>query len=611
MADLDRDRFIGRSEYIRVGRRILDPNDQAVVLFVSGPGGIGKSSLVRNLAREAADTGWSTHWIDGREIGVDPDSIDRQIDIAIDAARPFVVLDTYERLEILGGHIRTRLLELPSTAAICVVSRKRAESGWLSGGWEGCILELPMAEMTDTEARLLLAARGVTEPDRIDHALAWAKGSPLALSLAAEAHWSNVGPNAEPPPVLVDRLVRRLVDDELDGPHLETLAVAMLARTTTVRLLEAVLPDADANAEAEWLTERSFVEVVGTGFALHDLVARALRATMTLAAKETVDELRSRVADAICANTSQPLAWSVAELVHLTANPTLKWGLGNQDSQHHFDVLRPGDGPYIEKILIDHNGLIDWKCLDVFLRNAPETVTIIRNISGLAAGVAVCVSPATAPLVAEHDPVVGPWLKHTRTLPDGDRSLLWHCAMNLSLDQSGEVQGMMGMAGLMYSKVANPRYMFLPINPKTPEAVNFATEAGGHHLEALDCKAFGLDLNCYMVDNGPAGTVDALRVLVHFESGITNRFAAASLDTDVVRAALKDRHHPDRVKVLAALDRCFSDSPDDRILRACVELGYLNEDASTDIAARELHLSRASYFRRLREAIERIAAFNI
>ena len=581
-----------------------------MVLFVSGPGGIGKSSLVRNLAREAADTGWSVHWIDGREIGVDHEAIDRQLDAAIAADRPLVVLDTYERLEALGGHIRARLMEVSSAAAICVVSRKRADSGWLSGGWESCLVELTIEAMSDTEARLLLAARGVTEVDRIDHAIAWAKGSPLALSLAAEAHWSNVGPNAEPPPVLVDRLVRRLVDDELDGPHLETLAVATLARTTTTRLLESVLPDIDVEAEVEWLTERSFVEVVGTGFTVHDLVARALRATMTLAAKETLDDLRSRIADAISSNPSLPSAFAVSELVHLTTNQALKWGLGNQDSQHHFDVLRPGDAEYVGNIIVDHGGKSEWKCLDVFLRNALDTVSIIRHSSGIPAGIAVYVTPGTAPAVAEHDLVVGPWLKYARTLPDGDRSVLWHCATNLSHDQSGEVQGMMGMAGLLYSNVASPRYMFLPINPNTKEAIEFAVAAGGHHLPDLDCTKHGMNLQCYVIDNGPNGIVDALRVLVHFESGILHRLKATALDTDSVRSALKDPRHPGRVNVVATVARCFADTPDDRILRTCVELGYLIENASPDAAARALHLSRASYFRRLREAIERIAAFS-
>ena len=608
MSELDRDRFIGRVDYLRVARRILNPDDPATVLYLSGPGGIGKSSLVRTLARESADIGWSVHWLDGREIGIEPQSIDALLEPAFCESRPLVVLDTYERLESLGGHIRSRLLDLPAAAAICVVSRKRAESGWLAGGWEQCVLELPLAEMSDTEARTLLAARGVSEPSRVSHALAWAKGSPLALSLAAEADWSSTGPSTEPPPVLVDRLVRRLVDDELDGPHLETLAVAMLARTTTTRLLEMVLPDIDAEAETAWLTERSFVELVGTGFALHDLVARGLRATMTLAAKDTVDDLRTRIADAVSTARNQPVAVTLCELVHLSSNEALKWGLGNSDSKHHYDVLRPGDAAYIQQLFEGAKAQIDWKCLDVFLRNAPNNVTIIRDGAGLPAGVSVYVTPGLAPAVAEHDPIVGPWLRHARTLPDGDRAVLWHCATNLTADQSGEVQGMMGMAGLLYSKVVNPRYVYLPINPESQAAVDFAREAGAQHIADLDCRSHGFNMECHMVDHGPAGIVDALRILIHFESGLVNRLGAGALDTDSVRGALKDAGHPDRSKVVAIVSRCFADTVDDRLLRSTIELGYLVEGASTDGAARELNLSRASYFRRLREAIERVAA---
>ena len=49
--------------------------------------------------------------------------------------------------------------------------------------------------------------------------------------------------------------------------------------------------------------------------------------------------------------------------------------------------------------------------------------------------------------------------------------------------------------------------------------------------------------------------------------------------------------------------------PDEQLLRRVLVRGYFEPAASHEHAARELHLSRAAYFRRLRSASERVAAW--
>ena len=58
-----------------------------------------------------------------------------------------------------------------------------------------------------------------------------------------------------------------------------------------------------------------------------------------------------------------------------------------------------------------------------------------------------------------------------------------------------------------------------------------------------------------------------------------------------------------------AVERAFGETPDERLLRDVLVRGYFDPAPSHEHAARELHLSRAAYFRRLRSASERVAAF--
>ena len=62
-----------------------------------------------------------------------------------------------------------------------------------------------------------------------------------------------------------------------------------------------------------------------------------------------------------------------------------------------------------------------------------------------------------------------------------------------------------------------------------------------------------------------------------------------------------------RAQILAAVDVAFGDTHDELLLRRVLVRGYLDPAPSHERAADELHMSRSSYFRRLRAASERIA----
>jgi transcriptional regulator of acetoin/glycerol metabolism len=64
-----------------------------------------------------------------------------------------------------------------------------------------------------------------------------------------------------------------------------------------------------------------------------------------------------------------------------------------------------------------------------------------------------------------------------------------------------------------------------------------------------------------------------------------------------------------RVLLEDALARAFGDSPAERLLHDIARRAYFEPQGSHETAAHELHVSRATYFRRLRQATERMADY--
>jgi hypothetical protein len=58
-----------------------------------------------------------------------------------------------------------------------------------------------------------------------------------------------------------------------------------------------------------------------------------------------------------------------------------------------------------------------------------------------------------------------------------------------------------------------------------------------------------------------------------------------------------------------AVDSTFGDSPDQRLLRAAVQRGYLDPAGGHSRAMLELNVSRTTYFRRLADGSERVARY--
>src|SRR3712207_2215308 len=73
LAAVRRGRFVGRMAELALFRSaLLDAEPPFAVLHIYGPGGVGKTTLLREYARVAADTGRSVVFLDGRNVDPSP-----------------------------------------------------------------------------------------------------------------------------------------------------------------------------------------------------------------------------------------------------------------------------------------------------------------------------------------------------------------------------------------------------------------------------------------------------------------------------------------------------------------------------------------------------------
>ncbi len=636
MAGRDQDRFVGRAAQLEFLEGCLDGEVPSSVILVHGPGGIGKSTLLREIGRRAEGRGYETFSVEGRELPPMPDALEAVLSGARTSDRPLVLIDTYERMSALDGYLRRGLLpSLPDRTVVVIAGRNAPDPAWFTGGWEGVATEMALGALDPDDALSLLDARGLRD-ERAPAVVEWADGSPLALALAADtaaadSDWSPAEGTQRPE--MVRSLIRRLAEGELDGIRLSALGVAAIARVTTVELLRAVLRDSDADLAYERLRGVSFTEPLGDGLTLHELVRKALHADLRRRDQERERELRRRIVDYLYhqARLGDPLL--AIEMSHLIENSAIKWGFGWEGSvDYRIDDVRDGDAELIARML-DERGFPDWwRLTRRFFAEAPERVAVARDAEDNLCGYLVCMTAATAPEFAHQDPLVGPWLVHARAGARLGEAVLWHDSVDFIGDPRGRVQAMLGMAGVLRSGASNPRFAYLPINPTNPHALGFARVLGAEHLPNLDLEIGDHRVECHRIDFGPGGSTAAQRAVVYAELGLARPDTGdgeATLELESVREALRNFRVPhelarsplasgempearaESVRMLLrdAADRAFGDSENEKLLQRVLIRGYIEPAPSHEQAAIDLSLSRAAYFRRLRVAAERVAEF--
>ena len=287
-------RFVGRDAEVELFCAALDAAELPFsVLYVHGPGGIGKTSLLDVFAGLAADAGKSVVRLDGRDLPPSPPAVlealgqvldvsDGDKPIADPSGQIVLLLDSYEQVAPLDDWVRTTLIpRLPASALTVIAGRTPPNAGWRADpAWRDLLRVVSLRNLTEFESRTYLMECRV-DSSLHNRLVAITYGHPLGLSLLADVVIRGGAAALDPSTSdVVGTLLQRFVDVVPSDLHRRALAVCALTRATTEPLLRAALESQDAREVFDWLRELSFVESGPDGLFPHDLARDALDADL-------------------------------------------------------------------------------------------------------------------------------------------------------------------------------------------------------------------------------------------------------------------------------------------------------------------------------------------
>lgn len=651
LARRDAERFVGRAAELELFEGLLAGDGTTSVVLLHGPGGIGKSTLLREVARLAAVRGWSPLLLDGRELAPVPGELEAVFTAAREEDRPIVLLDTYERVSDLDEVLRQRLVPaLPERSIVVLAGREAPAPGWFTDGWEHLTRAHRLGPLTADEGRDLVRGLGAVDESTVASLVAWSVGSPLALTLATavaqrEGQWD--GRDFAQRPEIVEMLVRRLAQAQVEDEHADVVAVAAIARVTTAAMLADALPSRDPNADYRWLRAQAIAEPVGDGLAMHELVRRAVHGHLLATRPERERELRRRIADHLFARAAAGEPRLTIDLAELIRSPTVRWGFGAEGAIGvHADALRPGELDDLPDAVLARGSDVWWAATRKLADASPEHFVVARDAHEQLCGLGVAVTPANASPGTLADPFVGDWVRHAQQhVPDGN-AMVWRDSLDLTAPEQGDlgsrVLAVLNTAAVLRSGLANPRYFYVPINPINAASVAFAEESGSRRVPELAVQVGDLRHDCHVIDYGPDGVLGSQRDTIYAELGLPRVGAVGgageppgaavrpiAVTAADVQQALRDLDRPSRLAVgplahavggadpaaavrallVRAADQAFGAGAEEALMRDLVQRAYVDHRTSHEDAAHELHVSRATYFRRLRQATSRVADY--
>jgi hypothetical protein len=396
---LRRDRFVGRNEELAAFRSALLAADPPFsVLYIFGPGGIGKTALLREFARSATACERRVTYLDARHL--EPTRAGLLAALGQTSAAPdgvwpansVLIFDTYELLAPLDAWLRESVLaELPASTTVVLAGRNPPDPAWrVELEWGGLTRTMALPNLSAAESQTYLTARGIAAEQ---HAavLAFTHGHPLALSLVADAlnRGDSIGDfHPRDSPDVVRTLLERLLQGMPDARRRSALQVCVLAWATTADLLADVLDLPDASELFAWLQGLSLIETGPHGLFPHDIAREVLDAEFRWRNPEELQAVSHRISASLYARlrrqgrATQQRIWF--DILHLHRHDPFYRPYFDWDALGHAyaEPAAPADHPAILAMVKEHQGEGSMEIAHHWLVRQPDAFLVYRDLTG-------------------------------------------------------------------------------------------------------------------------------------------------------------------------------------------------------------------------------------
>ncbi|MFI5895930.1 ATP-binding protein [Actinoplanes sp. NPDC051513] len=633
--------FVGRRDELRAFGDALTGRSPRRVLFVHGPGGIGKTTLLLEMFARARAVGRVPALLDGREIDPSPEGFLQAVEQFADDHGTLLLVDSYEHLGALDGWLRRVFIPgLPANGLVVLAGREPPSAAWrVDPGWRQVVAIHRVDHLDETDSADLLARAGVTEPVQ-QRLLMLGRGHPLTLALLADVACGGAVPESlAEVPDLISVLLESLLRDAPSEAHMTGLATCARAWLTTEDLLRKTV-GADAPEVWGWLRRRPFVHCRPGGLTPHDLTREVLEAEFERRSPDRYRSLHRIIHDhvvaGIRATTGLDRQLLAQQLAYLHRRSPLTEAYFTLRSQGTAAVVpaRPEEYAPILALIERSEGPVSAALAEGWFADEPDYMNVVRTEEGVVGYAYGVFCPCGSPM-EDRDPVVRAILEHVaRTAPmrPGERvdiGRFWSGVRDAQRDKyallAGSVSSIMTWCTepVAWSFVVSvdpqywgPFFDYLGFRPLVE-----VTVAGRSHV------AYGMDWRRFPVD----AWLDLMNEREHQggtgpppDSALRPPPLCRATFGDAVRSALQNLHRPDRLagcplvgsrlgadagevraSVVAAVGR-LADMPKGDQLRAVLNRTFIRAAPNQEAAAEVLGLPFSTYRRHLGRAVEQV-----
>ena len=451
LSELTQKTFVGREEELSlISDTIRSSYPPFMVVFIHGPGGIGKSRLIRSTLDSVASE-VQTILMDCREIeptpkgflrtlgdvlglGKNETSLNSVVDrLGWGGQRTVLALDTYETFGLMDTWLRQVFVPALSQSVFTIIAGRQAPSAaWLtSPGWQELFREVKLGELSSDDSRKMLESRGLTSI-QVERVRNFARGYPIVLEIAAVAIRTQPDLKIEdgPPPKVLQQLTHVFLSG-LTSKLLEAVEATSTVRRITEPLLRALLMDPNTREVFKDLQELPFIDVTTEGLIFHDVVRETISMDLSWRDFERYQLYRKRAWHYFSKESSRAVArrlWQyTAEMLYMIENPIVKDAFFPKGAADIIvEPATSNDGSDIFRIVKEVEPQESGRFINLWWQRHPETFNVARTQEGKTVAFYNLFQPGNVDqTLLKEDPLTSLWLKHLGENPvaPGERIL--------------------------------------------------------------------------------------------------------------------------------------------------------------------------------------------